>query len=217
LERLLHFECFRLNELLTQNNASFPEKLFDLSPLRRTQHTPCGGEELDAIVELLVGRLTRKRKLAQAMIDPRGPFKDGDTGGEVIEINRNADRLRTIERNVVVIPDPSLRSLAASAKVELFGVGEKVVQAGNPDEAFFLLFGGQVSLEDGTVSKPITSLSDGEFLAESVPFSGEPNPVTATILHIEGTAMNQLMQRQPGFALKISQFIDERRKLIRNA
>jgi hypothetical protein len=40
------------------------------------------------------------------MIDPRGPFKDGDTGGEVIEINRNADRLRTIERNVVVIPDP---------------------------------------------------------------------------------------------------------------
>ena len=74
-----------------------------------------------------------------------------------------------------------------------------------------------MSLEDGTVSKPITSLSDGEFLAESVPFSGEPNPVTATILHIEGTAMNQLMQRQPGFALKISQFIDERRKLIRNA
>ncbi|MCX6965824.1 MAG: hypothetical protein NTW41_10815 [Verrucomicrobia bacterium] len=99
------------------------------------------------------------------MIDPRGPFKDADTGGEVIEINRNADRLRTIERNVVLIPDPSL---AASAKVELFGVGEKVVQAGHPDEAFFLLFGGQVSLEDGTVSKPITSLSDGEFLGESV-------------------------------------------------
>ena len=84
LERPLHFEWFRLNELLTQNNASFPEKLFDLSPLRRTQHTPCGGEELDAIVELLVGRLTRNRKLSQAMIDPRGPFKDGDTGGEVI-------------------------------------------------------------------------------------------------------------------------------------
>ena len=55
LERPLHFEWFRLNELLTQNNASFPEKLFDLSPLRRTQHTPCGDEELDAIVELLVG------------------------------------------------------------------------------------------------------------------------------------------------------------------
>jgi hypothetical protein len=29
--------------------------------------------------------------------------------------------------------------------------------------------------------------------------------------------MNQLMQRQPRIALKISQFIDERRKLIRNA
>jgi hypothetical protein len=29
--------------------------------------------------------------------------------------------------------------------------------------------------------------------------------------------MNQLMQRQPGFTLKISQFIDERRKLILNA
>ena len=29
--------------------------------------------------------------------------------------------------------------------------------------------------------------------------------------------MNQLMQRQPGYALKISQFINERSKLIRNA
>jgi hypothetical protein len=29
--------------------------------------------------------------------------------------------------------------------------------------------------------------------------------------------MNQLVQRQPRFALEISQFIDERRKLIRNA
>ncbi len=110
LERQLHFECFRLDELLAQNNASFPEKLLDLTPLRRTQPTPRGGEELDAVVELLVGRLARKRKLAQAMLDPRGPFKAGDTEGEVIESNWNADRLRTIDRDVVVIPDPSLLS-----------------------------------------------------------------------------------------------------------
>ncbi|MCX6965823.1 MAG: hypothetical protein NTW41_10810 [Verrucomicrobia bacterium] len=55
MERPLHFEWFRLNELLAQNNVSFPKKLFDLSPLRRAQPTPRGGEELDAIVELLVG------------------------------------------------------------------------------------------------------------------------------------------------------------------
>jgi small-conductance mechanosensitive channel len=121
------------------------------------------------------------------------------------------------------LDDPSIRTLAASAKVELFGVGEKVVQAGHPDEAFFLLLGGQVSLEAGSASKHITSLSEGEFLGESVLLSGEPSPVTATVeqtatlLRIEGTAMNQLVQRKPRFALEISQFIDERRKLIRNA
>ena len=39
---------------------------------------------------------------------------------------------------------------------------------------------------------------------------------TATLLRIEAATINGLVQKLPRFALEISQFVDERRKMIRS-
>lgn len=111
-------------------------------------------------------------------------------------------------------------SLASHARIELFGEGEPVVKRGEADEAFFLVLGGRLALSNAT-ARVIGELGEGDFLGEMVLLPGEKSQVTATVLHtatllrIEAAAINALVQKLPRFALEISQFIDERRKLIR--
>ena len=119
------------------------------------------------------------------------------------------------------LDETAVRSLADSASFELFGIGEKIVNAGTPDEAFFVLLAGKISLASESTARPFAHLSEGDFLGEMVLLSGEPSPVTATVeetatvLRIDGAAINHLVHRLPRFALEISQFIDDRRKLTR--
>ena len=121
------------------------------------------------------------------------------------------------------LDDAAIRSLADSARFELFGMGENIVKAGTPDEAFFVLLAGMVSLASESSERPVAHLSEGDFLGEMVLLSGEPSPVTATVeetatvLRIDGAAINHLVHRLPRFALEISQFIDDRRKLTQAA
>jgi CRP-like cAMP-binding protein len=111
-------------------------------------------------------------------------------------------------------------SLASHACIELFGEGEPVVKRGEADEAFFLVLGGRLALSNAT-GRVIGELGEGDFLGEMVLLPGEKSQVTATVLRtatllrIEAAAINALVQKLPRFALEISQFIDERRKLIR--
>ena len=115
----------------------------------------------------------------------------------------------------------SIDSLAAHSRVELFGEGEAIVRAGTPDDAFFLILGGRVGLLNAE-GRSIAELGEGDFLGEMVLLSGEKSQVTgrvvqtATLLRIEAATINGLVQKLPRFALEISQFVDERRKMIRS-
>ena len=119
------------------------------------------------------------------------------------------------------LDETAIRSLADSASFELFGMGENIVKAGTPDEAFFVLLAGTVSLASESSERPVAHLSEGDFLGEMVLLAGEPSAFTgtveetATVLRIEAAAINKLVQTLPRFALEISQFIDDRRKLTR--
>lgn len=114
----------------------------------------------------------------------------------------------------------AIDSLAAHARIELFGEGEPVVKSGEADEAFFLVLGGRIGLTNAA-GRPVGVLGEGDFLGEMVLLPGEKSLVTgtvqrtATLVRIEAAAINALVQKLPRFALEISQFIDERRKLIR--
>lgn len=115
---------------------------------------------------------------------------------------------------------PAIDSLAGHARVELFGEGEPVVRRGRADEAFFLILSGRVNLSNAA-GRVVAELGEGDFLGEMVLLPGEKSQVTATVsrtatlLRIEAGAINALVQKLPRFALEISQFIDERRKLLR--
>lgn len=119
------------------------------------------------------------------------------------------------------LDETAIHQLAASASFEMFGSGENIVRAGEPDEAFFVVLSGRVALLPPSADQPIAQLTEGDFLGEMVLLSGEASPFTArvvetaTVLRIEPAAINQLVQRIPRFALEISQFIDDRRKLTR--
>lgn len=121
------------------------------------------------------------------------------------------------------LDEVSIRSLADSSKFELFGTGENIVKAGTPDEAFFVLLAGTATLTSESAGRSVAHLAEGDLLGEMVLLPGEPSPVTATVgdtatvLRIEASAINDLVQRIPRFSLEISQFIDDRRKLTENA
>jgi len=114
----------------------------------------------------------------------------------------------------------SIESLSANTRIELFGEGEPIVRAGTHDTAFFLILGGRARLANAQ-GRSIAELGEGDFLGEMVLLSGEKSQVTATVLQtatllrIEPEIINGLVQKLPRFALEISQFIDERRKMIR--
>lgn len=138
----------------------------------------------------------------------------------------NTTRLETMLKRQPLfahLDETSLRSLADAARFELFGIGENIVQVGLPDEAFFVILSGKVALISAAAQAPIAYLADGDFLGEMVLLPGEPSPVTATVeetatvLHIDGPTINNLVQTIPRFALEISQFIEDRQKLTRSA
>jgi hypothetical protein len=139
-----------------------------------------------------------------------------------ISATSSAELLPTLQAQPLFahLDRPALETLAATARIELFGEGERIVTAGRPDTAFHILLGGRVALSNST-GQTLTHLGEGDFLGEMVLLPGEKSQATAevrhtaTVLRIDPAALNALVQKHPRFALEISQFIDERRKLLR--
>jgi small-conductance mechanosensitive channel len=139
-----------------------------------------------------------------------------------ISATSSAELLPTLQAQPLFahLDRPARETLAATARIELFGEGERIVTAGRPDTAFHILLGGRVSLSSAT-GQTLTHLGEGDFLGEMVLLPGEKSKATAevretaTVLRIDPAALNALVQKHPRFALEISQFIDERRKLLR--
>jgi Cyclic nucleotide-binding domain len=146
-----------------------------------------------------------------------------------VDPNNTPERLIEILRSLSLFTDldnPTIQYLSQHATVELFGIGERIVCAGVCDRAFYVLLSGQVllSVNDriGQQHK-VTHLSEGEFLGEMVFLPGEPSRASATVtktvtaIEIAPAAIAHLTQNHPKFAVEMSQFIDERKKLIRIA
>ena len=149
----------------------------------------------------------------------RLPVDFDNTPAGMIEILRS---LHLFDR----LDQATIQYLTQYAKVELFGVGEIIVSAGALDQAFYVLLSGKVllSVNDHSGQKQeIAYLSEGEFVGEMVFLPGEPNYVSATVIEttkvikIAPVAIAYLIQLYPKFALEMSHFIDERRKIIRIA
>ncbi len=116
--------------------------------------------------------------------------------------------------------------LTNNTTIELFGMGENIVEIGLFDKAFFIILAGKATLFTNDCygqQKELTELSEGDFLGEMVFFPDSPSAVSATVqktvsaITITPEAISYLSQNQPRFAIEISQFIDERRKLILSA
>lgn len=146
-----------------------------------------------------------------------------------VDHNNTPERLIEILRSLSLftrLDHPTIQYLTQHATVELFGIGERIVSAGVCDRAFYVLLSGQVLLSVNDRSgqqQKVAHLSEGEFLGEMVFLPGEPSNVSATVtetvtaLRIAPIAIAHLTQQHPKFAVEMSQFIDERKKLIRIA
>ncbi|MEH2410107.1 mechanosensitive ion channel family protein [Nostoc sp.] len=119
--------------------------------------------------------------------------------------------------------DPTtIQYLTHHATVELFGIGEQIICAGALAQAFYVLLRGQVllSVDEQVDQQEVAHLSKGDFLGETVFLPGEPSPVsatvtdTATVLRLPPAAIAYVTQHHAKFALEMSQYIDERKKLI---
>jgi small-conductance mechanosensitive channel len=143
-----------------------------------------------------------------------------------INPNSTPERLAEILRSLPLfarLDQTTIQYLTQHTTVELYGIKELIVAAGVFDKAFYVLLSGQVllSVDDQAGQKQeIDYLSEGDFLGEMVFLPIEPSLVSATVtqtvtlISIAPTAIVYLIQHHPKFAIEMSQFIDERKKLI---
>uniref|UniRef100_B8HPQ5 Cyclic nucleotide-regulated small mechanosensitive ion channel n=1 Tax=Cyanothece sp. (strain PCC 7425 / ATCC 29141) TaxID=395961 RepID=B8HPQ5_CYAP4 len=140
-----------------------------------------------------------------------------------------AERLTEILRSLPLfsrLDSRTLLELKQHATLERFAVGERIIDAGTLDQAFYILLSGQVMLSlVGLMGEEqeIAHLTEGDFLGEMVFLPGETSPVyatvteTAKVIRIAPVAIVHLIQHHPKFAVEMSQFIEERKKWIRLA
>ena len=119
--------------------------------------------------------------------------------------------------------------LVSVAKLQDYGLGEIIVQEGQPDEGLYIVRAGSVWISTKDEQENITDLSPitiGEIFGEMALFTGETSPINATaredtqLMVIPANAVIGLLQGNdniagnPQFARDFLQFIEERKKLI---
>lgn len=146
-----------------------------------------------------------------------------------VDTNNNPENVAEVLRSLPLfarLDQTAIEHLSQNARLELFGMKEQIVCVGVFDLAFYVILSGQVSLavsDSHGKQQEIAQLSEGDFLGEMVFLPGELSHVsakvteTAKVITIAPEAITHLIQNHPKFALEMSQFIDERRKLIRIA
>jgi small-conductance mechanosensitive channel len=145
------------------------------------------------------------------------------------EIGRNPDDISQLLFSMPIFAQlerDALKTLAQGATIQEFGTGEEIVSEGEFDRGFYLVRSGQVVLfvKDFQGEKQeINRLGKGDFFGEMVLLSGETSRVSivalvdTTVIEIAFSAIANVIQNQPKFALLLSQFIEERKKAIRLA
>ena len=123
--------------------------------------------------------------------------------------------------------DPNtLNHLAQSATVEYFGIGERIVQAGELERKIYIILEGSVliSVKDlKNREQEVVFLSNDDLFGETALLQGEISQVSITVIDdlkaiaIDPDNMLYIVERYPKFAMEINSFIQNRKQAISNA
>ena len=116
--------------------------------------------------------------------------------------------------------------LAQSATVEYFGIGERIVQAGELDRKIYIILEGSVliSIKDlHNREQEVVFLSNGDLFGETALLQGEVSQVSVTVIDdlkaiaLEPDTVLDIVEQYPKFAVEINSFIQTRNQAIRNS
>ncbi len=121
------------------------------------------------------------------------------------------------------LPEATRERLATGARLKLYAAEEIIVNQNETETGVSVILSGLVHLSHGTASQPsktIQTLHAGEFFGETGLFGKAVSPVTAVsgtnteILSIPHDLINDVINRNPGFAHEVSIIIEQRRERL---
>ncbi len=122
------------------------------------------------------------------------------------------------------LDDVVMDYIASKATIQSYGRHESVVTAGRPATALFLILRGRAELyatDANGVSQMVDRLVHGEIFGESVLLGNRPSTMTVTaaddltVIRIPSAMINEVVERNPRFALALDELVEERLRLLR--
>ena len=137
-------------------------------------------------------------------------------------VQQIADTLRTSSL-FASLPPETIDGLVAATSVHDYAENEHIVRQGKPDDGFYVIVTGEVSVTMQVGTGPVQHIAyhtAGDFFGEMALLANEPSPVGVVavtdvrVLIIEGGAITQLIEQSPQFALEMNFFIEKRQTHI---
>ncbi|MCB0106862.1 MAG: mechanosensitive ion channel [Caldilineaceae bacterium] len=117
-----------------------------------------------------------------------------------------------------------LEHVAGVATVQAYGRHEIVVTAGRPAAALFVIVRGRAELSaldaEGD-AQTVDRLGTGDIFGESVLLGNRPSTMTLTaledltVVRIPSAVINEVVERNPRFALALDELVEERLRIVR--
>lgn len=133
--------------------------------------------------------------------------------------------LRSLPYFTILAPD-TITNLAESAVLQVYGIGDRVMVEGDPDEGFYIIRQGSLRLyvtDAHQQQREIAHLAKNDFFGETALHPGEASLVTGiveqdlTVLVFGHEEISMLMAGSARFANQMNQFIADRKTSIRLA
>ncbi|NEQ45863.1 MAG: mechanosensitive ion channel [Leptolyngbya sp. SIOISBB] len=140
-------------------------------------------------------------------------------------IQEIGDFLRSLPYFTILAAE-AITNLAESAVLQVYGVGDRVMVEGIPDEGFYIIRQGSLRLyvtDAHQQQREIAHLAKNDFFGETALHPGKPSLVTGvveqdlTVLVFGHEAIAALMASSARFANQMNQFIEDRKTSIRLA
>lgn len=117
-----------------------------------------------------------------------------------------------------------LAHVAGAAAIQSYGRHEAIVTAGRPAAALFLIIRGRADLtaiDTAGEEQAVDRLGTGDIFGESVLIGNRPSSMTVTaledlrVVRIPSAMINEVVERNPRFALALDELVEERLRIIR--
>jgi small-conductance mechanosensitive channel len=111
--------------------------------------------------------------------------------------------------------------LACELAPRRFGLGERIIEEGEPGHTFYLVADGEVSVRAGKTGVEVTRLKRGQYFGEMSLLTGEPRSATvvaatdALLLEVDRPIFARLFAEHPGLARQLSALLAQRRTQLR--